>query len=77
MNWVRGVYRGLGKEGGVEGDAEGQLRHCHLRCHSPLALELGLVPLERLLLTARQILAVVVLRHTMLCREISCALQTS
>lgn len=51
--------------GGGRGNDEA-LCHCHLRGNRPLTLELRLVPLERLLSAALQVLTVVVLRHSVL-----------
>ena len=52
--------------GGERGREEGRSCHRHLGRDRPLALRLRLVPLERLLSAALQILAVMVLRHTVL-----------
>ena len=69
---VAGVTSEECVEGGTEGrwrnGVGGAGRSCrrHLGGHSTLALQLRLVLLKRLLPTALEVLAVVVLRHTML-----------
>ena len=50
---------------GVDG---GRSCHRHLRRDRPLTLKLELVPLERLLPTALEVLALVVFRHAVLQR---------
>ena len=60
----KGQRRG-GAEGG-EGGRGGKLCRGHLGCDGPLALQLRLVLLKRLLPTALEILAVVMLGHPVL-----------
>ena len=54
------------KDGRGEGSGEGRSCRRHLGRNSPLALQLRLVLLERLLPTALQVLALMVLRHAVL-----------
>ena len=55
--------------GGGQREERGELSCGHLGRNGPLALQLRLVLLERLLSAALQILALVVLGHTMLSKE--------
>lgn len=55
-----------GRKTGNDRSREEVSRHCHLGCHRSLAFQLGLVLFKRLLSTAFQVLAAMMLRHTVL-----------